>query len=341
MRVTIKDIAKKAGVSIATVSYVINNTKPISPETRAKVLQAVKEMNYRPNFNARGLVNYRTNLIGVLIPYWDQDAKQGLMFDNPFYSELVRGVEVVTSQHHYHILLMGLGDRPQAVRDLVQQRDLDGLIVVGAYEELVTCLAQISIPVVLVDSYVEDSRFCTVRIDDEYGGYLATQHLLAMGHEKIGFLTGELFPQGVAERRFQGYKKALAERGLTVNRKYVYETKISTQGGYEGISRLLQQAPEITGLFSMADIMTIGVLKRLRETKCQVPADLSIVSFDGVLYPEFLKPALTTVDQDIFAKGRIAATLLIKLIFGEEVAASQVVLPVTLAMRESVKALRS
>jgi DNA-binding LacI/PurR family transcriptional regulator len=340
MRVTIKDIAKKAGVSIATVSYIINNTKPVTPETRDKVLQAIKELNYRPNYSARGLANYRTNLIGVLIPYWDEDTKQGVMFDNPFYSELVRGVEVVTSKHHYHILLMGISDRPQAVTDLVQQRDLDGLIVVGAYQELVASLTKIEIPVVLVDTYAEHSRFYTVQIDDEYGGYLATQYLLTMGHEKIGLLTGELFPQGVAVRRFQGYKKALAERGLEVNHKYVYETKISTQGGYEGIDHLLQQAPDLTALFSMADIMTIGILKRLREAKLKVPDHLSIVSFDGVLYPEFLNPALTTIDQDIFEKGRIAATLLIKLIFGEKITEPHVVLPVTLAARESVKELK-
>mgnify|MGYP000956187358 FL=1 len=319
MCVTIRDVARKAGVSIATVSYIINDKKQVTPETKKKVLDTIKELNYLPNYNARGLAKQKTNLIGILIPYWNTDQQTGIMFDNPFYSELVRGIERVTSKNNYHLLLVGSNQKPEIIHNLIVQRYLDGLIVIGAYSELLFYLKKTDLPFILVDSYLQDDTVYSVGIDDRYGGYIATKYLLESGHRRIGLLTGELLDNGVYMERFKGYRRALEEKGLRVDDKNIYETETSFRGGYEGVDKLLDQNNSLTGIFSTADIISVGVLKKLKEMEVSVPDDLSLISFDDNPFAEFLYPALTTINQSIIIKGSCAAKLLMDVINNKEI----------------------
>lgn len=337
MGVTIKDVAKRAGVSIATVSYIINDKKQVNPETKKRVLDAINELNYLPNYSARGLAKQKTNLIGILIPYWNTDEKTGLMFDNPFYSELVRGIEIITSQNDYHLLLVGSDQKAESINNLIIQRDLDGLIVVGAYSELLSYLRDNALPFVLVDSYLQDDTLYSVGIDDMYGGYIATKYLIESGHRNIGLLTGELLDNGVHLERFKGYKKALEEKGLKIDDKNICEIETSFHGGYEGADTLLRQNNSLTAIFSTADIVSVGVIKRLKERGVSVPDDLSLISFDDISFAEFLYPALTTVRQSIVSKGSSAAKLLMDVINNKRIKEKNITLPVKLIERDSVR----
>jgi LacI family transcriptional regulator len=196
---------------------------------------------------------------------------------------------------------------------------LDGLIVIGAYSELLFYLKKTDLPFILVDSYLQDDTVYSVGIDDRYGGYIATKYLLESGHRRIGLLTGELLDNGVYMERFKGYRRALEEKGLRVDDKNIYETETSFRGGYEGVDKLLDQNNSLTGIFSTADIISVGVLKKLKEMEVSVPDDLSLISFDDNPFAEFLYPALTTINQSIIIKGSCAAKLLMDVINNKEI----------------------
>ncbi|OCL26037.1 hypothetical protein U472_08440 [Orenia metallireducens] len=345
MGVTIKDVAKEAKVSIATVSYVINNKGNVTDETKEKVLKAVKKLGYQPNLSARNLVGQKSNLIGVLIPNWgDADRlsegnKDNFNFDNPFYGNILNSIESLSTKEGYSILLIGSTITADKVKNIILQRDLDGLIIIGALPKLIDNLSEIKIPIVLIDSYTKQEKFYKVGIDDEYGGYIATKHLLDLGHKEIGLISGELIEDGVDMERFKGYKRALLERNLPIKEENICNVGVSMEGGYHGVEELLKQNQQLTAIFSTADIMSMGIYKKLNELKFKIPEDISIVSFDNFPYTEFLHPSLSTVSQPVFLKGRQAAEVLIDLIAGDRVDNQTLTLPIELIKRDSVKRL--
>jgi len=345
MGVTIKDVAKEAKVSIATVSYVINNKANVTDETKEKVLKAVKKLGYQPNLSARNLVGQKSNLIGVLIPNWgdadrlSEGSKDNFNFDNPFYGNILNSIESLSTKEGYSILLIGSTITVDKIKNITLQRDLDGLIIIGAFPKLIDNLSEVKIPIVLIDSYTKQEEFYKVGIDDEYGGYIATKHLLDLGHKEIGLISGELIEDGVDMERFKGYKKALLERNLPIKKENICNVGVSMEGGYYGIEKLLKQNQQLTAIFSTADIMSMGIYKKLHELKLNIPEDISIVSFDNFPYTEFLHPSLSTVSQPVFLKGKQATELLIKLIAGKKVEDNGLTLPIGLVKRDSVKKL--
>jgi LacI family transcriptional regulator len=213
-RISIKDVAREAGVSMATVSYVLNNTADagIGRETAIRVQETARRMNYVPSISARTMINRRSNLIGIIIP--QTRLGQQLMFNNPFYSEFLCAAEHAVRERGYHVLISGTGPH-QDYPSIARMRQLDGIIILGPYLcEYLSALKETGIPTALVDAYVDDPYFHKVGIDDRAGGYMATKYLLDKGHRRIAFLSEPALRQGAHEQRFFGYRDALHEAGI-------------------------------------------------------------------------------------------------------------------------------
>lgn len=338
-KVTIKDIAKRVGVSVTTVSNVINGKQSkVSDDTIQKIEQVIKELNYIPNLSARSLVNNKSKLIGVIIPQ-TEDYKQ-LLLENPFYSEIVSGIESKTREHGYYIILSGL-DKGISYLDIFVRWNLDGAIIMGIYQEkFYEELKQFKVPITLVDSYINDNYFYKVGIDDEYGGYLATKYLIDCGHRNISLITGSIKKDGVTEKRFLGYKKALKEANIFYNPEYVFEQSVSYEYGIEAGKIIGSKPNDITAVFATADLLGAGVISGLKEAGKDVPKDISVMGFDDNFISKMIVPSLTTVRQNIRYKGAVAANQIINAIEGEDDIEKEVLLPLGIVERQSVNKLK-
>lgn len=339
-RVSIKDVAKKAGVSASTVSYVLNRTptETISPETTKRVMDAVEKLGYVPNLNARSLASKYSNLIGVLIPQTEPGKE--FMFSNPFYGELLSAIEYTARQNGYHLLLSGTQE-DQSYMGIAQNRDLDGIIIVGTYPgENLYQLKRLGVPIVLVDSYVKDKDFYTVGIDDRKGAKLATDYLIKKGHKKIAFISGSIRENGVNIKRWEGYCDAMREAGLSINEDAIYSGNVDYNYGLIAAKQYIDRGKNQTAAFITADVISIGVLKGLIQHGVNVPEDFSIVSFDDVYMARMSYPSLTTVSQDIAGKGKRAVQLILDATGNKEKSYTDCVLPLRLVERDSVRELR-
>lgn len=336
-RITIRDVSEKAGVSTAAVSYVLNGREgKVSPETVAKVHSAVKELNYIPNFSARSLVNNKSKLIGVVIP--QTEDRQQLLLQNPFYSELICGIEGRLRQSGYHMILSGV-EKGEGYLDTSMQRDLDGAIITGIYQEsFYEELKKVRMPIVLVDSYINDSHFHVVGIDDELGGYMATKHCIEHGHTNIALVTGLIRKDGVVEKRFLGYKRALKEAGLFYNPDHVFEHSVTYEYGQEAGRLISTKHPAITAVFATSDLMAMGVMQGIRDKGKEVPEQISVIGFDDISVARMSTPPLTTIRQDAIARGMRAADMLLSAIENsdDELPREPTVMPLTLIARDTV-----
>lgn len=335
-RVTIKDVAREAGVSTATISYVLNQKENLSPETVEKVNNAIKKLNYIPNLSARSLINNKSRLIGVIIPQ-TEPGKQ-LMFNNPFYSEFLSGVEYTSRIHGYQIIISGM-DIDRNYLEISIERNLDGIIVLGAYEDsFYSNLKKSSIPIVLVDSYFEDHYFHSIQINDRYGGYIATRHLLDNGHRNICLVTGKIKKDGVSEKRYLGYVDALKEYGIQPDNNLILEGVVDYDYGY-AVAEKIAAKKNITAVFATADILAMGAVKRLKMLNCKIPEDISIIGFDDIYITKFVDPGLTTVKQNIYLKGETAVKVVIDSLNEKSKGKKEIILPVEVVERESVRKL--
>jgi DNA-binding LacI/PurR family transcriptional regulator len=336
-RVTIRDVSERAGVSTAAVSYVLNGREgKVSPETIDKVRQAAKELNYIPDFSARSLASNKSKLIGVVIPQTEDQSQ--LLLQNPFYSELICGIEAKLRQSGYHMILSGV-DKGQGYLDTSMQRNLDGAIIMGIYQErFYEELKQVSMPIVLIDSYIHDSHFTTIGIDDEEGGYMAARHLIENGHTGIALVTGMIRKDGVIEKRFLGYKKALKEAGLFYNADHVFEESVTYEYGEKAGRQIARAHPEITAVFATSDLMALGVIKGLNAGGKSVPQEVSVIGFDDISFSWMSTPPLTTINQNISQRGFMAAERLLSSIQNTaEPSDDPVLLPLELVIRETVR----
>ncbi|MCU6709771.1 LacI family transcriptional regulator [Paenibacillus sp. J5C_2022] len=310
-KVTIKDVASHAGVSVAAVSYVLNGkAHKVSEETIGTIYESIKALNYIPSISARGLVKNTSELIGVIIPQTEEHKQ--LVFQNPFYSEMISSIESVVREYGYHIILAGV-EKGKSYLDISISRNLDGAIIMGVYpEKLYEECKEADIPIVLIDSYIHDDYFTNVGIDDELGGYLATKHLIDNGHRHIAIVTGMIRRDGVVEKRFLGYKRALQEAGLFYNPDYVFEHSVTFDHGFKAGGHIARNNPDITAVFATADLVAFGVIRGLMENGNSVPQDVSVIGFDDIAWAGMLYPPLTTVKQSIAQKGERAARLLIE-----------------------------
>lgn len=330
MTTTIRDIAKLAGVSTTTVSRIINK-KPYaaSEATTKRVLEIIEEMNYKPNPLAQGLITKKTRTIGLIIPD----------IVNPFFPEIARGVEDIANKMGFNVFLCNTDDdlkKEKKYINALREKYVDGIILTVASDpryEHIAELEKSDIPIVMMDRQVGHENGKCVFIDNLEGGYLATKHLIELGHEKIGCITGPLKTKGAIDR-YKGYEKALKESGIKIDRKLVIESNYKIHGGVEATKLLLKQS-DLTAIFACNDTMAYGAYKELKKKGYVIPEDMSIVGFDNIYLSQMLEKELTTVSQPTYKMGVAAADMLIKVIEGKRVNKKQLCFKPELIIRES------
>ena len=301
---TIKDVARLAGVSTTTVSHVINETRYVSDELRARVLAAMGELNYRPNVLARGLRRGETKTIGLIVP--DNS--------NPFFAEVARIVEDIGFENDHSVILCnsdGNLDKEAAYINVLIAKQVDGVIFIAAgstYEHLHE-LTKLGIPVVVADRAIPQALADVVLVNNEQGGYDATHHLISLGHRRTACITGpsDLTPSA---DRIHGYKRALREAGIPIEQTLIVPGDFRYQGGETAMEQLLRLDEPPSAVFACNDVMAIGALRAIRNAGLQVPSDVSIVGFDDIPLASAVSPALTTVAQPIVELATLAAQLL-------------------------------
>jgi LacI family transcriptional regulator len=331
---TIRDVAHHAGVSVTTVSHVVNNTRPVEPETQARVRVAIEELGYRPNLLARGLRRRKTNTIGLLVP--DNS--------NPFFAEVARAIEDTGFEQGYSVILCN-SDMNEAKQDaylsVLLAKQVDGLLLIssGDSPDPVRRIMQAGVPVVVVDRELGDLPVDQVLVDNEQGGYLAGCHLVALGHTRIGYIAG---PSDIrpSRGRVEGLQRALREAGLELDPEAIARGDGRYAGGERAMRELLARGGNLTAVFAYNDLMAIGAVAALRRAGLRVPEDISVIGFDDIPQAATTVPAITTVAQPTADLGRVSARLLLdRLTADSEWEPSRVLLQTSLVERESCRKL--
>ncbi len=301
----IYDIAKRVNVSSATVSYVLNGKEgKVSEATKKRIYKAMEELGYTRDHAAVSLSTGKSHLIGIVLPL---NATSEAFFNNPFYGEFLGSFNEVLQEKGYDVIICS-NKSVENFERWYKSRALDGVVVLGLLSpEMEKALTRINALAVLVDVYDEySSPFTNIRINDENGEYAATAHLLSLGHTKIGYLGG---PDDsiVNHRRYCGYEKALLERDLPISQDIIFHTLTTFEGGYDMGEEIASKLSEMSAIVVDADIIAIGLVRRLLELGYTLPRDLSIVGFDDIQPSQYIYPSLTTVHQDIREKGALSA----------------------------------
>lgn len=331
---TIKDVAARAGVSFTTVSHVLNETRPVSADARRRVLAAVEEIGYLPSAVARSLRKSETKIIGVLVPN----------VNNPFFAELVVGVEECCRLAGYSVFLCNSDNNPkrqqQYMRTLLEKR-VDGLLLSSAGDAaaLARIFKMATVPTVTVDRLVAGARADRVSVNNQDGAYKAVQHLVNLGHRRIGCISGPAEFEVTLER-VEGWRRAQEDAGWQADEAMLMEADFSSAGGYEAARRLLLEQPGMTALFASNDLMALGALRAAAEQGVRVPQQLSIVGFDDIELSSYVFPGMTTVGCSIKELGREAGRVLIDRIENPGAPLKDVQLTPRLVLRESTAAPR-
>jgi len=326
--VNITDVAQRAGVSISTVSRVLNNSDyPIRPETRQKVLEAIEELRFRPNDVARSLLLKQTHTIGLIVPD----------ISNPYYPELSLGVEATASEHGYAVIFCNTSRRPEKVEyylDVLLQKRADGIIIAGGG----TDLTQISQGTLRSDTKIalvgkHHLPFPSVQVDNFGAAREITSHLLHLGHRHIAFISGPPNLTSVQDR-LAGYKASLEERGISEDNRLICEGDFGAESGYSATLSLLRGEPTPTAIFAANDRMAISAMAAAADVGLRVPNDLTVVGFDDIITASLVRPSLTTVALPAYEIGASAMRLMLRLLEGEE-CPKTVWLPTQLVIRQS------
>lgn len=333
VKLTIKDIAREAGVSITTVSRVLNNKEEgMSQKTREKVLRLMEEVNYQPNKLARGLVTKRSNMLGLIVPN----------ISNPFFPELCRGAEDEANKRNYSLIICNSDDQSQKEENylrLLQEQQVDGILLSSKNRLSKTSKNQLQsgkIPYVLFDRGEEATNQSGVFLDNKRGGYLAGKHLTDLGHIQIACMTGPTEIQN-SQQRLSGFQRALMEVTVELPPSSILVGDFQMDTAYRIAKRFLQNNT-VTAIFASNDLMACGIYQAAHELGIQIPDQLSIVGFDDISLVTALIPKLTTVRQDTYEMGRKAIELLINQI--ENKSSEGVVFEPTLIVRESTKQIK-
>lgn len=335
--VTLKDIAAEAGVSITTVSNVVHHRQSrVSPERVKKIWEIIEREHYVPSMSARSLANEHSFIIGVVTHLTPLNA--GSTMSDPFLSAFVDSIEKQTREQGYYLMVRSVENADDLIT-LTRSWHLAGLVLTGMFQDsFLEASIRLNIPVVLIDSYVENPELCSIGLEDEQGGYLATKYLLEHGHRSIAFTSPAIRAGGVIEQRYSGYIRAMKEYGLTPDSSLVFTQEITVEQGRK-LGRKLAGRKDITGIFSSADILAAGIMAGLSEKGVFVPKDKSIVGFDDNFLAQLTIPGLTTVHQDAAEKGALATEMIIRQLEGKPIPEKHVILPVSLVERGSVRRL--
>ncbi|MFC7439836.1 LacI family DNA-binding transcriptional regulator [Laceyella putida] len=334
--VTIKDVARLAGVSPSTVSRVISNHPRISVATVKKVREAMETLGYHPNMMAKSLVSKSTKTLGLVLP---RSAEE--LFANPFFSEVLRGMLAYANQKQYDLLISSANnqqDELETVTRMVLGRRVDGMILMAPRkaDPTVEKLLELDFPFVLLGRSLEHPNVLAVNNDNIKASFDATQHLIDQGHTRIGFVSGppDLV---VSEDRLKGYQWALSKAGLPMRDEWVMESDILPKNGFHAVSMVMNLPDRPTAFVVSDDVIAFGMIRELVGAGYQIPEDVSVVGFNNIVLSELSNPPMTTVDIGIYHLGYQAAQHLIRKLQGEEILQTGLTVPHRLVIRQSVR----
>lgn len=329
IKATIYDVAREAGVSIATVSHVINGKGKISRQRREEILNIMKRLNYRPNAIASALASKRTYTLGLLVPD----------ISNPFFAEIARAVEDRGHQLGYSVIICSTDNNEEKVKryvSLLKQKQVDGVIIgTGvSHGELLKPLQEHSLAITLIARDHPELGASCVRVHDLDGGRLAAEHLLRLGHRRLAVLAENERVTSSGER-VRGFVETAASFGVELPPDHIAVCDHKIEDGYRRAKAMLQLAGQPTGLFCCNDLLAIGALQAIRELGLRVPEDCSVVSFDDTILARVTDPPLTVIAQPIEEMGRLAVDLVVQDLSGQDDPARRMVLPPELVVRGS------
>lgn len=332
MRVTLKDIAEEAGVSLMTVSNVVNGKRArVSEATRERILDIVRQRGYVPSASARSLAARSSRLIGLLVPA----EGDGDLTISPHTVEVIGTLERELRRHDYHLMLRGIA-KTSEINEALRSWNLDGAVLLGFQDRVIDRLTSRtvgSVAIVAMDSYSENPLTLGVRSDDYTGALLATRHLISLGHTRIAFAGPGFAATGVVRQRFEGYREALREAGIDWDQTLQNTVETTHGSGREFGHRLAAELPDVTAVVATADIMAIGAIEGLAESGLTVPTDVSVVGYDDTEIARYVTPKLTTVAQDLPAKASVSVRLLLDHLLRGETPDKATTLEVTLIQR--------
>ena len=326
--ITIQDVANAAGVSVATVSRVLNNHPSVSNKTREKVQRIIKELNYQPNLLGRNLRRSETKMILVLLQN----------ISNPFYSKVVKGIEDVGYKNGYHIMVCNTDSDPtkeNVYLKLLKNRLVDGVIFMAPVlsDEELTQIGK-NYCVVQCCEYKESADVSSVSIDNEAASYRAIQHLLGQGHKRIGLINGN---SGLIsdKQKEKGYKRALADAGMVFDPQLIQYESYGYRGGLRATKYFLSMERRPTAIFAISDIIAIGAIKEIKSNGLDLPKDMAIVGFDDTGIASMYDPALTTISQPRYDLGRVTMEIMLERIRDNHAQNKRIFLEHNLVIRES------
>ena len=330
----IYEIAKKLSISHMTVSRAFNKPELVSKKTREKIFQIADDLNYRPSMIARSMRTRKTNYIGLILPD----------IINPFFPEIVRGVEDYARKNHHNIILVNTDndyDIQNSSLDMFINRGIDGIIISGIAGGkkdtlFISKIISKKIPVVLIDRYIPELNISHVITDNFKTAYDATKYLISLGHSKIGVISS---PQKIKifQDRLKGYKSALVDNNINFKEDLVAEGEESMQSGFITTKGLFNKGNNFTAIFAMCDFMAFGAYQYCRENKIIIPDDISIISIDDIYTSSLLTPPLTTMAQKKYDMGFIATKIIIDSIKRNKMPNKQVILEAELIERNSCR----
>lgn len=305
MAINISDVAEHAGVSIATVSRIINNLPGYSEKTKERVENAIKELGYKPNAVARGLVSSRTGTIGVLLP----------CVTGRFSSELLRGIEKIAHSKGYSVIICNTdmnGERTMSYLQTLSEKRVEGILFISEWvtPEYGEYLSKLGIPVVLVATHSQEFPFPSVRTDDFSAAYTTTKYLINKGHTRIGLISGDKRDRIAGKPRIDGYKKALDEAGLDWKESFISYGDFHFESGIASMALLDARSLGLTAVFATSDEMALGAMTYLHRRGISVPEELSLVGYDDTLDAVMSYPSLTALHQPIEEMGECAMDLI-------------------------------
>ncbi|MGL5244607.1 MAG: LacI family DNA-binding transcriptional regulator [Sarcina sp.] len=332
MAASIKDVAKEAGVSIATVSRVLNDIDVVNEETKKKVLEAIKKLGYRPNIVARSLKTQRTRTVGILVPD----------ISTQFYPEIVRGAEDVANIYNYNVMLCNSDfdlEKEKEYLRVLKEKMVDGVLYMSSSlnDNILELINELDLKTVLVETKDKNGELPSVTIDNISATYDSTNYLLDKELNKLAFIGVKQDGNTAWAQRFEGYKKALEERAIEIDEELMYFGNLKIKTGYEGIIEILERGTMPEGVICASDEIAIGVINALRDKGVKVPEEVSVIGFNDIYSAQVVYPRLTTVAQPMYDMGSIAMRMLIKLINQKTLEEGHFVLPYKLVERESCK----
>ncbi|WP_192022446.1 LacI family DNA-binding transcriptional regulator [Shewanella sp. WPAGA9] len=328
---TIYDVSVLAGVSLATVSRVMNNNTKVSEKTRQKVLSAMDQLGYRPNTIAQSLASSRSNSVGVLVS----------QLDGPYYGPMMTEIETALRAGNKHVIIAAGHSVESQEKDGVEflmSRGCDALIldVEAVDDEYLINLHKGNTPIVLINRYIEEISDCCVYLDNELGGYLATKHILSQGHTDLAYVSGPLYKLD-AQDRLLGHKRALKEFNVDFDKTLFYEGNFREFGGSDAMNHLFTIDKPFTAVVCASDQMASGAIAVCLERGMKIPEELSFVGYDNIPFPQYISPKLTTVNNPIHEMGKMAAFWVLKHVYNDPKAIVENTFIPQLIVRDSAK----